>query len=817
MKSRGLHFIILLFLIISSAVAQAPYPDTTCSLASQICSGQTYEYTAWTGSHYAQSGPSYGCLNQQPDPAWFYFMAGNSGNVTIHMSSTPCKDIDYICWGPFDSLQAGCNGGLTADKILSCSYSSACVENCTLLSMVTGKCYILLITNFSTQSCTISFSQVAGTGIMQCIQPPVVTNNGPVCAGQIALLNCSTIPGASYQWTGPNGFMATVQNPIINNTTVAHSGTYSVVVTVGTLTLSPVSTTLIVNPLPTPQIIPSSPLCTGGSISIGGASLPGYSYIWASQPAGFTSALSNPEVSPTVNTTYYLTVTSDQNCTATASTSISLNPVPSVFVFPDATICAGLHVPLGGNPNPNYTYSWTSDPAGFTSSLSNPVVTPLVTTTYTLVVTNQYSCSRTYTVTITVLPAPPADPGTSDTVCLGSTVILGAPPVPGNTYSWNSNPPGFTSNLSNPTVSPAVTTVYTLTVTEPVNGCTAINSVVITVSPLPVVTLQPFLAVCKDAAAFLLTGGDPPGGTYSGQAVADGYFNPSTLSPGIYSIVYSYVNSMVCSGTATQTIQLLFKPKINGDIRYKNNTNTLLDSCKVKLYDQAGNCLDSTNLFNGTYSFKCLESSLYKVKAACQKIWGGGNALDALLVARYAVGLISFTDIQKKVADVNNSGTINSIDSYLIIRRWAGFFNSFPSGDWYITQKDSIPVNNQDVVVNLQALCFGDVDGSYLLSGNNPAPGPISILVQEKPDSSKTSGTFLVFIDIQNMAVMGDDLKIYLYDTGNRSEYRFTIDNQNISKGNNKYVFEITGKGSYLCEIRTGKNEIIGTEFFIIP
>lgn len=52
---------------------------------------------------------------------------------------------------------------------------------------------------------------------------------------------------------------------------------------------------------------------------------------------------------------------------------------------------------------PEATYSWTSVPAGFTSSLKNPTgITPATTTTYTVTATNSYGCSSTASVTVVV-------------------------------------------------------------------------------------------------------------------------------------------------------------------------------------------------------------------------------------------------------------------------------------------------------------------------------------------------------------------------------------------------------------------------------
>ncbi|RYE17167.1 MAG: LamG domain-containing protein, partial [Sphingobacteriales bacterium] len=60
--------------------------------------------------------------------------------------------------------------------------------------------------------------------------PDGAGNNGPVCAGSSLMLTATTIPGATYAWTGPNGFVSSLQNPSISFSAAA-AGTYMVQVT----------------------------------------------------------------------------------------------------------------------------------------------------------------------------------------------------------------------------------------------------------------------------------------------------------------------------------------------------------------------------------------------------------------------------------------------------------------------------------------------------------------------------------------------------------------------------------------------------------
>jgi hypothetical protein len=62
--------------------------------------------------------------------------------------------------------------------------------------------------------------------------PDGAGNNGPACAGTSISLSATTVPGATYAWTGPNGFTASTANPSFTYG-VANSGTYKVVVTGG--------------------------------------------------------------------------------------------------------------------------------------------------------------------------------------------------------------------------------------------------------------------------------------------------------------------------------------------------------------------------------------------------------------------------------------------------------------------------------------------------------------------------------------------------------------------------------------------------------
>ena len=221
-----------------------------------------------------------------------------------------------------------------------------------------------------------------------------------------------------------------------------------------------------------------------GTINLGGSSnlsatatggTGSYTYSWTSVPAGFTSAQQNPVVSPTVTTTYTV-VASDGSGSASANTTVTVNipaPLNVVASATPSTINVGqtsqLNAAVSGGTG-TYTYAWTSFPAGFTSVQQNPVVSPVVTTQYTVTVNDgQGNSQSNTTVTIAAVPISATAYATPSVVCNGQTSQLSVTASGGSgsyTYSWTSVPAGFTSTQQNPVVSPTVATQYHVSVTD---------------------------------------------------------------------------------------------------------------------------------------------------------------------------------------------------------------------------------------------------------------------------------------------------------------------------------------------------------------
>jgi len=125
---------------------------------------------------------------------------------------------------------------------------------------------------------------------------PIAGNNGPLCEGATLNLTASNIAGATYSWTGPNGFTSSLQNPVIVIVTLADAGNYSVTATVDGCTSIAGTTIVVVNPIPAAPIVGNNgPLCEGQTLNLTASDVPGATYSWTG-PNGFSSSLQNPSI-----------------------------------------------------------------------------------------------------------------------------------------------------------------------------------------------------------------------------------------------------------------------------------------------------------------------------------------------------------------------------------------------------------------------------------------------------------------------------------------------------------------------------------------
>ncbi|MCE3279102.1 MAG: hypothetical protein K0S44_1293, partial [Bacteroidetes bacterium] len=299
------------------------------------------------------------------------------------------------------------------------------------------------------------------------------------------------------------------------------------------------STTVTVNSLPSVMAMSTaSTVCAGTSVTLSGMGS-ATSYTWDN---GVTDGVA---FTPTGTITYIVTGTDANNCSATSSTTVTVNSLPSVMGMSndmDNAICIGSSVMLSGMGAVSYT--WTG---GVTNGVS---FTPTATDTYTVTGTDANNCMNTNTVTITVNSLPTVT-GMSDdsdnTICAGSMITLSG--MGAASYTWTG---GVSDAVS---FAPAATDTYTVTGTD-ASGCMNTNTITVTVNALPAVTMSAFgTSVCDNGGPVSLGGGSPAGGMYSGTGVSGNTFDPTGLS-GMYLITYTVTDANSCSNSDTASIMV---------------------------------------------------------------------------------------------------------------------------------------------------------------------------------------------------------------------------------------------------------------------
>lgn len=187
----------------------------------------------------------------------------------------------------------------------------------------------LLIFN-TTSQCMNMYN---GSGWRQsCFDCPfqLVAGSGPaICEGGTINLTANTLVGATYQWTGPNGFTSSLQNPSISSATSVNGGLYNVTATVAGCTSAPQNVSVTFLPKPSPPIASSNgPVAAGASLQLNASAVVGATYSWIG-PNGFTSTLQNPVVTnfQAVNQGAYKVVAISNGCSSDTGV-VSVNLVP---------------------------------------------------------------------------------------------------------------------------------------------------------------------------------------------------------------------------------------------------------------------------------------------------------------------------------------------------------------------------------------------------------------------------------------------------------------------------------------------------------
>ncbi len=515
----------------TTSVTVNPLPLPTASNTGPYCPGNTIQLTGSAATSFTWSGPSAYNSNIQ-SPTIAAASVANGGTYTINVTdANGCKNTatTNVVVNPSPVPVVGSNSPVCLNNTINLTSAGGTTyswsgPNAFASAIQNPNIPAAAIVNSGVYTVTVTALGCSSTGTVNVtVTTPTtsISNTGPYCAGTTIQLNAPA--ASSYTWTGPSAFASNLQNPTRPASTPLMSGTYTVIVSIGTCTAT-ATTSVTVNALPTPLANSNSPVCVGNPITFTGTG--GVTYFWGG-PAGYTVAAQNPTIAAATAAsagTYTLLVVDANTCTNVATTNVVINPLP-VIVVNSPTVCLNQAINLTATGGVGY--SW-SGPGGFTSALQNPNIPSAAMTNsgqYTVTVTSVAGCTNTGvgSVNVFALPVPAI---VSNTPCVGSSLNLTG--NGGATYAW-SGPGGFTSILQNPNITnvtlPAGGT-YTLIASA--GTCSASTTAVITINPLPTPVITNSGPVCIGTPINFTGAG---GTTYVWSGPAG--FNSNTQNPNI--------------------------------------------------------------------------------------------------------------------------------------------------------------------------------------------------------------------------------------------------------------------------------------------
>ncbi len=454
----------------------------------------------------------------------------------------------------------------------------------------------------------------------------------PVCTGQMTVMSSNPGGFVTYAWNFGDSLSAYTPS-----TSHAYStaGPKLITLTVTDLLGNTCIASNNVNVLPgisNCTLLPAY-ICPGSAATLTAATGAGYTYVWQQYVAGnyvtpspnsFTNTLS------VITPGFYRVITTNANGCPCISNLVEVKtatkPKALIAAAPSTMLCGpGTIMLTSVNQIPGFTSEWYANGnygtlLGTGSMYYDPSIT--ATTNYSLVLTNQYGCKDTCTMTIYVnpLPAQPviiSNPGGS--LCEGSPIQLTVTNYTGN-ITWNTGGSALSISVS-------AAGIYTATYTDPVTGCTSKKNIIVNRRP-PVELFPHFCDTipCECTRPFTIYAPLPLLGPGAGAYTIQ-WYNPGLVGTGptltnvtsgtyfivvtdpatgcsstsnSYTVVVPNCDTCSCEGSSWEFINL--NP---GDQPPPVNANIPVNPAQIKLECKGNYTLECNKPYTVNAGFKC--------------------------------------------------------------------------------------------------------------------------------------------------------------------------------------------------------------------
>ncbi len=696
-----------------------------------------------------------------------------------------------------------CDGSITISGLLSSqnytvSYAGpAGIYSGNLISNINGQITIsnLCVGTYSNIIVSKSGCSSAPRGPLTLVNPnsppkPNASSNSPICSGANLQLITSGSVNASYNWTGPNGFNSSLQNPIIVGAIISNTGIYCVSQTVNGCKGQDSCFTVIINQTPfisgTSTVNPTTCGGSNGSITLSGLN-PNTPYVLY-----YVSSLNGPHSSTITSTSagqiiisnlpsaiYSLITVTSNSCTSPAVGPIILTD-PGNLSAPSASsnspVCERGTITLNAFGQAGASFAW-SGPNGFTASGSAVNINnaqPSISGNYLVTQTVNNCVSPPATINVVVNPAAVINLNISDaSPCYNQSVTLSAD-YDINTlnifwYKQGSAIPigtGFNPIV----VKPGIGISYYRIVATTSFGCTQLDTVYVNVKPCisPDINQTTMNTPVSGTVAtndeypigstFMIVNNSPngtmnmlPNGSYT--------FTPNLSFIGTATYSYKVCTSANVCDTATLTIEV--RPVQSGPMNTviaqddDNSTplNTSITSCILcNDSDPQGNAIGTPVLIPGG---TIPSGSTVVLNPNASITFTPPMGYTGTVIIPYSIcdnGIPQACDTAKLMIEVL-SIPISDNQTYANDDAFVTIINTVKSGD--VSLNDSDPQNDVVIFAKVSNPLHGSVtvnsDGTYNYNPTSGYTGPDQF-IYKKCDSGIPSvcDTATVYITVQS-------------------------------------------------------------------
>jgi gliding motility-associated-like protein len=399
-----------------------------------------------------------------------------------------------------------------------------------------------------TNSAGCSGSGTVNVGLDAAPSLTIVASDNAICLGETVNLTASGSTNG-YNWLAADGLVASTSTSVTVNPSI--TTTFSVTAN-STSGACPASASYSITVHPTPIVDAGIPqaFCAGSSVNLSASGAANYS--WTPTNTLSSAIISNPVATPNGNTTYTVIGTSAFGCVATDEVEVTENQLPIAIPGVGGSQCFGETTQLNGSGG--ISYQW-SPAAGLSSpTISNPVASPNLTTSYSLTVTDNNGCvsnpSAFIAVNVNQLPVVPVITNSGAlTFCAGNDVTLSA--AGGQLYSWSNGATSSSINVGS-------SGTFSVSITD-INGCESPSSlpvsVIVNPNPIaPIITSLGSTTFCQGGDA-TLQANQPTGILWNNGATSSSITVSNT---GQYTVQYTDPNG--CESPESSPVQVNVTP-----------------------------------------------------------------------------------------------------------------------------------------------------------------------------------------------------------------------------------------------------------------